>query len=46
MFQIGLKKLLSLKKVKSTVPWTYVISDHNGEEIVGTFYKKIIAKKK
>ena len=23
---------------KNTVPWTYVISDLNGEEIVGTFY--------
>ena len=22
------------------LPWTYVISDLNGEEIVGTFYKK------
>ena len=27
-------------KVKNTVPWTYVISDLKGEEIVGTFYKK------
>ena len=26
-----------IKKVKSTVPWTYVINDLNGEEIVGTF---------
>ena len=29
-----------IKKVKNTVPWTYVISDLNGEEIVGTFYEK------
>ena len=28
------------RKVKSTMPWTYVISDLNGEKIVGTFYKK------
>ena len=28
-----------IKKVKNTVPWTYVISDFNSEEIVGTFYK-------
>ena len=28
------------KKVKNTVPWTYVIQDFNGEEIVGTFYEK------
>ena len=29
-----------IQKVKNTVPWTYVISDLNGQEIVGTFYKK------
>ena len=29
-----------IKKVKNTVPWTYVISDLNGEEIVEKFYKK------
>ena len=27
-------------KVKNTVPWTYVVSDLQSEEIVGTFYKK------
>ena len=26
-----------IKKVKSTVPWTYIIRDLNGEEIVGIF---------
>ena len=26
-----------IKNVKSTVPWTYVINDLKGEEIVGTF---------
>ena len=26
--------------VKNTVPWTYVISDTNGKEIIGTFYEK------
>ena len=26
--------------MKNTVPWTYVINDLNGEEIVGTFYEK------
>ena len=35
-----------IKKVKNTVPWTYVISDVKGEEIVGTFYKKKITKNK
>ena len=28
------------KEVKNTVPWTYVINDLNGEEIIGTFYEK------
>ena len=27
------------KKAKNTVPRTYIISDFNGEEIVGTFYE-------
>ena len=34
------KEVFLIKKVKNTVAWTYVISDLNGEEIVGTFYKK------
>ena len=33
-----------IKKVKNTVSWTYVINDLNGEEIVGTFYKKELQK--
>ena len=35
-----------IKKVKNTVPWTYVISDLNGEEIARKFYhcKKQIKK--
>ena len=43
-FQIGLKKFSWLKKVKTTMPWTYVVSDHNDEEIVATFYKKELQK--
>ena len=27
-----------LKKVRNTVPWTYVVSDINREKITGTFY--------
>ena len=34
------EEVFVIKKVKSTVPWTYVISDLKGEEIVGTFYEK------
>ena len=30
---------------KKNAPWTYVISDLNGEEIVGTFFLKKITKK-
>ena len=29
-----------IKNVKNTVARTYIFSDLNGEEIVGTFYKK------
>ena len=32
------------KKVKNTVPWTYVISDLNGEKIIGKFYEKEFQK--
>ena len=33
-----------IKKFKNTVPWTYVISDLKGEEIVGMFYEKELQK--
>ena len=33
-----------IKEVKNIVPWTYVINDLNGEEIIGTFYQKEIQK--
>ena len=33
-----------IKEVKKTVPWTYVISDLNGEELIGTFYEKEMQK--
>ena len=32
------------KKVKNTVPWTYLISDLNRVEIVGNFYRKELQK--
>ena len=34
------EEVFTIKKVKNTVPWTYVINDLNGEEIIGTFYEK------
>ena len=44
MFLIGQKKFLLLVKLKNTVPWTYIINDLNGEEIIGTFYEKELQK--
>ena len=34
------EEVFVIKKVKNTVPWTYVINDLNGEEIIGMFYEK------
>ena len=34
------EETLVVKKVGNTVPWTNVINDLNGEEIIGKFYKK------
>ena len=39
-----MKKFFLLKKLKNTVLWTYVISDLNGEEIVGSFHEKELQK--
>ena len=39
-----LKDIRQIKKVKNTVPRTYVINDLNGEEIIGTFYEKELQK--
>ena len=33
------------KKVKNTVPWSYVICDLNRKEIIGIFYEKELQKK-
>ena len=34
------EKVFIISKIKNTVPWTYVISDLNGEPIAGSFYEK------
>ena len=39
------EELFWLKKVKNTVPSTYVICDLKGEKIFGTFYEKKQIKK-
>ena len=33
-----------IKKIKNTIPWTYVINDLNDEEVTGTFYEKELQK--
>ena len=38
------EEVFVIKEVKSTVPWTYVINDLAGEEIIGTFYEKELQK--
>ena len=38
------EEVFVIKKVKNTVPCTYVINDLNGEEIMGTFYEKELQK--
>ena len=38
------EEIFVIKKVKNTVPWTYVINDHNNEEIIGRFYEKELQK--
>ena len=34
------EEVFVIKQIKNTVPWTYVINDLNGEEIIGTFDEK------
>ena len=38
------EEVFIIKKVKNTVPWTYVINELSGEEIIGTFYAKELQK--
>ena len=38
------EEILVIKGIKNKVPWTYVINDLNGEEIIGTFYEKELEK--
>ena len=38
------EEVFVIKKVKSTVSWTYVISNLKGEEVVWTFYGKELQK--
>ena len=38
------EEIFVISKIKNTVPWTYVVSDLNGEEITGSFYEKELQK--
>ena len=38
------EEIFAMKQIKNTVLWTYVISDLNGEEIVGSFCGKGLQK--
>ena len=38
------EEVFIINKIKNTVPWTYVINDLNGEEIIGRFYEKELQK--
>ena len=38
------EEVFVVSEIKNTVPWTYVISDWNGEEMFGSFYKKELQK--
>ena len=38
------EEIFIIIKIKNTVPWTYVISDLNGERIDGIFYEKELQK--
>ena len=38
------EEVFVIKKVKNTIPWTYVINDLNGDEIIVTLYEKELQK--
>ena len=38
------EEVFVVSKIKDTVPWTYVISDLNGEKIAGSFYEQELQK--
>ena len=38
------EEVFVVSKIKNPVPWTYVVSDLNSEEITGSFYEKELQK--
>ena len=38
------EEVLVVSVIKNTVPWTYIVSDMNGEETTGSLYEKELQK--
>ena len=38
------EEVFVVSEIKNTVPWTYIVSDLNGEEITESFYEKELPK--
>ena len=39
-----MEEVFVVSGIKTTIPWTYVVGDLNGEEIYGSFYEKELQK--
>ena len=39
-----MEEVFVVSEIKNTVPWTYFVSDLNGEKISGSFYEKELQK--
>ena len=38
------EEVFIVNEIKNTVPWTYTITDLNGEKVIRTFYEKELKK--
>ena len=38
------EEVFVISKIKNTVPWTFIINELNGKEMIGTFYEKELQK--
>ena len=38
------EEVFIVNEIRNTVPWTYTISDLNGEKVIGTFYERELQK--
>ena len=46
MLLTRVREIFVIKQINNTMPWTYLIIDLNGEEIIGSFYEKELKKTK